>query len=78
MTRCSACQHSFPSHLVNPLVIGEPNGRVKSILLCPECGLKKQNEIHGMTRKNYSVGSIAQSLLVEAREYLAKPGGPSS
>jgi hypothetical protein len=73
MTRCSKCQVPYPSHLINPVVVGESNGTVKALNLCPECGLEKMNALYGQNRKQYSPGSASQALLEEARLFKGAP-----
>lgn len=71
MTTCTECKHLFPDDLVSSMAISDGNG-LRYQKVCPMCGLKIQNAQSGMSRRNFSPGSMAQQMLERARTFVGK------
>ncbi len=65
MNKCTMCNISFPSHLINMLFV---NG--KYIKSCPLCAQEIVNKTHGLPEGTPFRGEIAQDILEEAIEFL--------
>ena len=63
MTKCNECNRKFPDGLVSNMLTYR--------YVCPICGLKISNEIHGINRTDFD-GPIAQQMLFDAREFVSK------
>ena len=67
--KCDICKMDYPHDILSPLIT---NFGDDPLLLCGICALDTINKIHGMKRKTFGRGSIAekyrhQALLIRRR-----------
>jgi len=67
MKKCSVCKKKFPAHLINYFMSSHNN-----IWVCPICGLKLRNKIHGLPKDTPFHGEMAQEYYKEAKDFSNK------